>query len=161
MKSHDYLFDANTRLSPCGKVMPGFGGGGGSSSSSNQTTTNNTDKRLVVETGTGISSEGSTITINSLDAGIVSQAMDAVKVADATSGQGFSALMSLADKLFTGAGNLVGATQQATLDMAYSTQQATQDAYQTATAEKSGSIDNKTIMILGAVAAAAFVMGKK
>lgn len=161
MKSHDYLFDANTRLSPCGKVMPGFGGGGGSSSSSNATTTTNTDKRLVVNDGIGISSDTSSVTVNALDAQIVSQALDTVKVADATAGQGFNTLMSLADKLFTGAGNLVAGTQAGALSLAEQTAQTTNQAYQNATAEKSGSIDNKTIMILGAVAAAAFVMGKK
>lgn len=139
-----------------------FGGGGGSSNSSNQTTTQNTDKRLVVDSGIGISSDSSTVTVNSLDAGIVGQALNTVQLADATNGQGFGQLLSLADKLFVGAGNLVAGTQQASLSMAEATQKATNTAYQNATAEKSGTLDNKTIMILGVAAAAAMVMkGKK
>lgn len=150
MKSHDYLFDANTRLSPCGKVMPGFGGGGGSSSSSNATTTTNTDKRLVVNDGIGISSDTSSVTVNALDGEIVTKALDTVQIADATNGQGFGQLVTLADKLFTGAGNLVAATQQTALE------QMTQ-----ANVETAGKIDNKTITILGVAAAAAFMLGRK
>lgn len=140
--------------SPDGIRTCHFGGGGGSSSSSNATTTTNTDKRLVVNDGIGISSDTSSVTVNSLDSGIVTKALDTVQVADATAGQGLSQLISLADKLFTGAGTLVGATQQSALE--------TMSNYQTTmAAEKSGSIDNKTITILGVAAAAAFLMGRK
>lgn len=125
-------------------------GGGGSSESTNQTTTTNTDKRLVVDSGIGISSDSSSVTVNALDAGIVEKALDTVQVSDATNGQGFGQLVTLADKLFTGAGTLVAATQQTALE------QMTQ-----ANVETAGKIDNKTITILGVAAAAAFMMGRK
>ena len=57
--------------------MHGGGGGGGSqSSSSTETTTNNYDKRVAVETGVGLSSDSSTVTVNALDAGAVTRAFD-------------------------------------------------------------------------------------
>lgn len=147
MKLHDYLPAQNTRMTACGRIIPGFGG---SSASSNQTTTQNTDKRLVVDSGIGISSDSSTVTVNALDADIVNKALDTVIVTDATNGQGFGQLVTLADKLFTGAGNLVAATQQTALE-----QMATNNV------ETAGKIDNKTITILGVAAAAAFLMGRK
>lgn len=134
---------------------------GGSSESSNATTTTNTDKRLVVDSGIGISSDSSTVTVNALDAGIVEKALDTVQINDATNNQGFTTLITLADKLFTGAGNLVAGTQAGALTLAEQTAQATNAAYQTATAEKSGSLDNKTIVILGVAAAAAMVLKGK
>lgn len=57
--------------------MHGGGGGGGSqSSSTTETTTNNYDKRVAVETGVGLSSDSSTVTVNALDAGAVARAFD-------------------------------------------------------------------------------------
>ena len=129
-----------------------FGGGGGKSESTNQTTTTNTDKRLVVNDGIGISSDSSSLTLNqtSVDKDIVNKALETVQFADATAGEGFNQLISLSDKLFTGAGNLVAATQQTALETMAANN-----------VETAGKIDNKTITILGVAAAAAFLMGRK
>lgn len=62
-------------------VLSFDGGGGGSSSSSSQTTTS-TDKRLVVDSGVGVSSDSSTVNVNALDGGSIAEAF---KFADAVS----------------------------------------------------------------------------
>lgn len=51
--------------------------GGGGSSSSNQTETNQIDKRMVIESGIGISSDSSTVSVQALDGGAVSAALNA------------------------------------------------------------------------------------
>ncbi len=71
-------------------------------------------------------------------------ALDFAAGANAINGQGFQSLLS-------GGLNLLNKAFDATTK----TQQFTADAYQTASAELSGSLDNKTIMILGLAAAAA------
>lgn len=131
--------------------------GGKSSSKSNattttSTTTNNVDKRLAIETGIGISSDGSTINVQALDGAIVSEALDVVKNADAVSGAGFSQLLTLADKLFTGAGAVVETTQETALESI--------KAVNTAANDSKGSIDQKTIIVLGIAAAGAFMVAK-
>lgn len=130
-------------------------GGGGSSSSSTSSTTTNIDKRLALDTGVGISSDQSTVTVNTLDAGIVTKALDTVGVADASNAQGFTSLLNLADKLFTGAGQALQTTQAATL--------AQVGALSTAQNDAKGSIDQKTMVIIAVagVAAVAMLKGKK
>lgn len=129
------------------------GGGGGSSSSTSSTTTN-IDKRLALESGVGISSDQSTVTVNTLDAGIVDKALQTVQLADATSGQGFSQLLALTDKLFTGAGQALQTTQATTLAQVGALNQAQNDAR--------GAVDQKTIIVLAvAGAAAAFAFSRK
>lgn len=114
-----------------------FGGGGGSSSSSS--TTINTDQRLAVgDGGAGISGDNSSITINSTDAQIVSRALDSVDSASAVQGDVFDKLLSVSKEL-------IGTTQQSV-----------ESAYSKATTDAKGSLDNKTIVILGVAAAAAF-----
>jgi hypothetical protein len=134
---------------PC---IPVNGGGGGSTSSSSaqSTTTNNTDKRIASSGGVTISSEGSNINVQSVDKDIVNKAFDTVAIADAQNGEGFGKLLSLADKIVTGGGQLLTRGQDQVLQAAQSVQ-----------AEKQGSIDQKTIMILGVAAAAAFAMRRK
>lgn len=124
-------------------------GGGGGSSSSNATTTTSTDKRMVVDQGIGISSDSSSVVVNALDGDIVKHALDTVKASDAIAGEGFGKLLDLTGKVFDVGSGVIKAGQQMTAD-----------AYQTATAEKSGSIDNKTIMILGIAGAAAWAFSK-
>lgn len=124
-------------------------GGGGGSSSSTATTTTSTDKRMVVDQGIGISSDSSTVNVTALDGDIVKQALDTVKASDAVAGEGFAKLLDLTGKVFdVGAGVIK------------SGQALTNEAYQQATSEKSGSIDNKTIMILGVAGAAAWAFSK-
>jgi len=139
------LGDSTTRAKLGGGYVCG---GGGSSSSSNQTT-QNTDKRLAIQEGIGISSDQSTVNVNNttLDAGIVSKALETVSVADASNAQGFGQLLSLADKLFTGAGQSLEASQATTL--------AQVGALTTAQNDARGSIDQKTMTILAVAGVAA------
>lgn len=128
-------------------------GGKSNSSTSSATTTNTTDKRQVVDNGVGVSSDSSTVTVNVLDEGIVKAALDTVNMSDATNGEGFSQLLGLADKLFTGAGEVVSKTQDSALSQIASVNSAAND--------KRGSIDQKTIAVLGVAAAAALVLSRK
>jgi hypothetical protein len=133
-------------------LMLHLGGGGGSTSSaSNQaTTTNNTDKRIASSGGVTISAEGSNVNVQSVDKDIVNRAFDTVQISDAQNGEGFGKLLSLADKIISGGGELLTKGQDQVLQAAQSVQ-----------AEKAGSIDQKTIMILGVAAAAAFAMSRR
>lgn len=144
------LGDAVTRCE-AGRMI--YGGGGGGSSSSNSTSTQTTDKRMVVDNGIGISSDSSTVNVTTLDAGIVSKALDTVAAADATSGAGFSQLLGLADKLFTGAGSMIEKTQNASL--------AQLETINAAAADQAGTIDQKTMIVLAVAAAGAFVLSRK
>ncbi len=83
---------------------------GGGSSSSNETTTQNIDKRLVVDSGIGISSDSSTLHVNALDGGAITEAfefaksnVDLMKSADALQGQTVQQLLGLTDRVFEGA----------------------------------------------------------
>lgn len=129
------------------------GGGGSSSSSSTATTTQNTDKRIAVEQGIGISSDSSTITVEALDANIVNKALDTVATADATSGAGFTQLLTLADRLFTGAGAVISDTQGQALKQLETLNAAGNDSR--------GQIDQKTMIVLAVAGAAAFVMARR
>lgn len=128
-------------------------GGGGSSSSSNATTTNTTDKRMVVDQGIGISSDSSTVTVNALDGDIVKKALDTVAASDATAGAGFTQLLGLADKLFTGAGAMIDKTQSASI--------AQLETINAAQANAQGTIDQKTMIVLAVAAAGAVVLSRK
>lgn len=130
----------------------GIGSDGSSSSSSHvTTTTNNYDKRMVLgDNGLAVSSDSSTVTVNALDGGAIKDSYDFAFAAGDAASQGFDKLLKLADKLFT-------SSYEATAN----TQALTAAAYQTAEAERKGNLDNKTITILAAVAAVAFVAKKK
>lgn len=145
------LGDSVTQAKPGGGYI--CGGGGGSSSSSNATTTTNTDKRIAIESGIGISSDSSTVNVQALDGNIVMKALDTVSAADATAGTGFTQLLGLADKLFTGAGEIITKTQDTTLAQVGALNQAQNDAR--------GSIDQKTMIVLAGAAAVAFVASRK
>lgn len=113
------------------------GGGGGSSSSSS--TTVNTDQRLAVgDGGAGISGDNSSINITSVDGAIVSRALDSVDSASAVQGDIFSKLLDVSK-------DLIGTTQKSV-----------ENAYSRAATDAKGSLDNKTIVILGLGAAAAW-----
>jgi hypothetical protein len=126
--------------------------GGRSSSSSNQATnTYNTDKRIANDGGF-VAQDGGVInaTIQSVDKDIISKALDTIGMADATNGESFGALLTLADKVITGGGELLATGQQQVLS-----------SLQTLQTEKQGSIDNKTIVLLAAAGAAAYVLSKR
>jgi len=132
------------------------GGGlckGSNSKSATTTTTNTTDKRMVVDGGSmGVTADGSTINVTTLDSGIVQAALDTVKAADATNGEGFEGLLSLADKLFDKGGELVASSQNTAL--------AQIEAINAASADKAGTIDQKTMIVLAVAGAAALVLAK-
>ena len=135
-----------------------FGGDGGDSSSSNtnttQTTTTNVDKRQVLNGGVGVTSDQSTVTVtnNTLDAGIATAAIDAVKSADVVNGDGFDKLLGLADKLFTGAGQILTKTQDTALGQIASLNTAANDS--------KGAIDQKTIVVIALAGVAALALRK-
>lgn len=137
------------------KVGGGYvcGGGGGSSESSSSTTTNTTDKRMVVDTGIGISSESSNVNVTTLDAGIVNKALDTVQISDAANKQGFTGLLNLAETLFTQGGELLSKTADATMQQI--------EAVNAAANDREGAIDQKTIIVLAIAGAAALVLTKK
>lgn len=116
---------------------------GGSSSSRSS----NTDKRLVTGEGSaGVSADNSTVSMvqNITDSGIVSRALNSVDLANATAGDGFTRLVKAGE-------SLIGQTQKSVAD-----------AYAVANESKGGSLDNKTLMILGvaAIGAVAVVASK-
>lgn len=117
-----------------------MGGGGGSSSSAS--TTNNIDKRVAVDSGVGLSGDGSSIVIT--DGGIVSRALDTVDVANATNADGFGKLLAASENLFNNSTKAVAG------------------AYSNALTEKTGAgIDNKTLIVLAVAGAAAVVLAKR
>lgn len=137
-----------------GYVCGGGGGGKSSSSSSSTTTTNNIDRRQVVaEGGIGLASDGATINVETIDAGIVKAALETVRADDATNGAGFTQLLTLADKLFSGAGEVINKTQDTALGQIAALNTVANDA--------EGRIDQKTIIIGGAVALGALYILKK
>lgn len=118
-------------------------GGDSSSSSSNSTSTTNIDKRQVVDAGgIGVSSDQSTVSVtnNALDAGIVNTALDVVKSNDATNGASFTALLSMADKMFNNASTMIGKAQDTTLSQV--------GALTTLANDQKGAVDQKTLIIL-------------
>lgn len=139
------------------------------SSASSSTSTQTTDKRIVADgastvesidrsniaTGNAINlsarSDGKNsstrINITQTDYGAVDAALQfAGKTVDAVAGQGFAALLDLADGLF----ERTSAAQADAMG-------AVSAAYAQADADKAGSIDNRTLLILAAVAAVVVV----
>lgn len=125
-----------------------------SSSSSNTTNTTNIDRRQVMSDGAiGVTSDSSTINIESMDAGVVNKALDVVASNDTIAGQGFTQLLTLADKMFNAGGTILQKTADTTM--------AQVGALTTAQNDAKGAIDQKTMMILAGVAAAAFIASKQ
>jgi hypothetical protein len=164
------LGDSVTRRKLGGGYVCGFGG---SSSSRSSNTTQNFDQRTAVQDGIGISGSsgldlsgkdasgggvigtGNSVTTSSVtnitDGGIVSRALDSVDVNNATAAAGFSELLGTAERLFSGAGQLVTGAQTATAD-----------AYRNAQTDTAGGVDQKTIIALAvAGVVAAVALGRK
>lgn len=132
----------------------GFGDKESSSSSSNTTNTTNIDRRQVMSDGAiGITSDSSTVNVQSMDAGVVKAALDVVATADATAGDGFSKLLTLTEKMFTAGGQILDKTADTSLAAVSAVNSARNDA--------AGSIDQKTLIILGAVGLGAAYFMKK
>lgn len=119
--------------------------GGKSSSSASSQTTNNQDNRVAVQDGIGLSaSSGNVINVTSTDAAIVDRALKTVDLSNATVGEGFETLLAAADNLFARGENLIGQTQKSVAD-----------AYSLAKTDTAGTIDNRTIIVLGVAGAVA------
>lgn len=122
-------------------------------SSSNASSTNNIDRRLVTGEGSlGVAGDSNVVTVNSLDEGIVTKALETVQVNDALGQEGFSKLLTVAENLFNQGQGLIGQTQAAVAD-----------AYSQAQTDAKSTIDNRTIVVLGVAAAAVgiFAIRKK
>jgi hypothetical protein len=143
---------------------------GGDSSSSN--TTNNLKKDLVVGNGStgGYADNGGTVTV--IDAGAVAGAFDVVKNNGALAADSYNNLLTSTGQIFGGlmqaSGNqlsdLISAQNTASagiLSGIASTQNFIQSTLDTA--QSKGTLDNKTIVVLGVAAAAAlaYMAGKK
>ena len=115
-----------------------FGGSGGQTSSSNQTTTNNKSQQLgVSDQASAITENAGTITINSTDGGVLKTAVDLFKLANDARAADYGTLLKTSGEAISG----FNATANKTIS----------------DKQNSGSVDNKTIMILGTAALA--VMG--
>lgn len=135
-----------------------------SSSSASTNTTNNLDNRVAVQDGIGLSnSTGNAITITNTttDAGsiaaafgfgsdTVGKALQTVEMSNATLGAGYDSLIDAASSLFDRGESLIGQTQAAVAD-----------AYRTATTDKAGGIDQKTIIVLAVAGAAALAFASR
>lgn len=145
-----YGINKHAGYGPDGRRMLCKSGGIGSSQSQSQTTTNNTeDKRVAVQSGVGVSSTEATINVTSLDAGAINGALQLVAQSDALASQNYRDILGVTAKLFDAAIGTVDKVNQST-----------GNAYQTATNEKAGSIDNKTIAIIAVAGAAAFAFSR-
>lgn len=127
-----------------------MGGGGSSSSSATTTQTTSTDKRMVVDNGVGVSSDSSTVTVNAVDLDAVSKAFDFAGASGAAVITTMDKVLGLADTVLKGS----LATVKGTNDVVA-------QAYETARTTQTGSIDQKTMMVLAGVAAVAFVAARK
>lgn len=128
-----------------------MGGGGGSSSSSATTTqTTSTDKRMVVDNGVGVSSDSSTVTVNALDLGAIGKAFDFATAAGGTVAGTMDKVLGLADVILKGS-----------IDAVKGTNAVVSQAYETAKNTSTGSIDQKTMIVLAVAGAVAFVASRK
>lgn len=124
-----------------------MGGGGGSSSSSATTTqTENTDKRMVVDNGVGVSSDSSTVTVTAVDLGAVSKAFEFAGASGEAVVGTLDKVLKLADTVLTGSLKTVGDSTSLV-----------SQAYETAENTKTGSIDQKTMMVIAGIGAAAYI----
>lgn len=151
------------------KMGGGYVCGGGGDSDSQQSTTNY-DQRVAVQDGFGFSgSDNNRITTNTTsntaisvtDGGIVSRGLDsvdktvsgalnAINTSNATNSEGFSKLLDVTENMFSRSEGLIGQTQKSVAD-----------AYAQAEANKSGSIDNRTIMVIAVAGAAALAFANR
>lgn len=138
------LGDSATRAKPGG----GYVCGGGGDSKSSQSTTNN-DNRVAVQDGIGLSASSGNV-INVTDGGIVKEALNAVNISTAVNGDGFTKLLEVAENMFNRSEGLIGQTQKSVAD-----------AYSQAQTDAKGTVDNRTIMVLGVAAAAALAFANR
>lgn len=132
----------------------GGGGGGSSSSSSNATTTQNTDKRQVVDGGSvGVSSDSSTVNVNTTDHGAVNAAMTMAGNTEAGALDAYKALLAATVQL-AGASTK---TIQANSDLAGQLAGTVTDTVTSA----DDAAQKKQYMIYAALAGAVYFVSKK
>ncbi len=112
------------------------------SSSSNASSSTSIDRRVVTDSGIGVSGDSNVISVQSVDPTIVQAALDTVQTNDALQSGNFNSLLNVADKIFNQGQNLIGQTQKAVAD-----------AYSQAQTDSKSTIDNRTIVVLGVAAA--------
>lgn len=127
-----------------------FGGSGNDSSTNadTRTTTTNTDNRIVADGNSTVVS-GTGNTMNVLDGGAIAGAFDFAKAANATAGESYSNLLSTTSTALSGILNGIASTQNFIASTA---------------ADAKGTMDSKTIMVLGVGVLAVvgiFMMRKK
>jgi hypothetical protein len=81
---------------------------------------------------------------------VMTMANNTIKLANATNADGFDKLLGVAENLFNQSQSLIGQTQASVAD-----------AYSQASSDKSGSIDNRTIIVLAVAGAAALFAFRK
>ncbi|CDN87489.1 hypothetical protein [Hydrogenophaga intermedia] len=108
---------------------------GGSSKSANTSEDNR-----VTAGSVGISGAGNAVQIT--DGGLVSRGLDTVDLSIANLGEGYADLIDAAHNIFTQGQSLIGQTQKSVAD-----------AYAQAEADKSGALDQRTIIVLAVVVA--------
>lgn len=126
-----------------------------SSKSSNTQQTWNTDRRNVVDGGSvNLSGDGSTLTM--LDGGAIAGAFDAFKAVNDSAGEGITAMLGTVERLFAGASAGAAKTQELATQMAGTVEKNVLDAYRNASSDATGTVDNKTIVlvVLGVLAVA-------
>lgn len=114
------------------------------------------DARQTVDSRAWNDASNTNINVTTNDEKIARAAFDFAKASDATNGQGFDSLLGLADRLFRSGEKLIGQTQDRVAD-AYANAG-------TLAIDQAGKFDNKTIVVLaglGAAAVAALAWGKK
>lgn len=114
------------------------------------TTYTSTDTRGVADNGSVlITGSNNALNIESVDSEIAKAAFDFAAASDASAAEGFDKLLQVAGDVFDRGQSMIGLTQQSVLD-----------AYAQAEADKSKTIDNRTIIILALAAAGALVLVK-
>lgn len=139
-----------------GDIVGGGKDSSSSSSSSSSTTTNTTNidrRQVVAEGGVGVASETANVNVESVDGELLGKALDVVAAADATAGAGFNQLLTLTEKMFSAGGQL--------LDKTANTSMLAVDAVSKAQGDAAGTIDQRTLVILGAVGLGAAYLFKK
>lgn len=125
----------------------------GNSESNSTSNTFNYDQRVVADGG-GVGLSGNGSTFNVTDAGIAKRAFDSTdanfKLVTDSAGKGLSALLDATQSMFA------KQSEQATA-MAGTVEKNVLDAYRNAASDKTGTIDNKTIIALAVAAVVAVV----
>lgn len=134
-----------------------YGGGNSSSSSNAATTSTNIDKRQVISSNAvGVTTDtNATVNVSNttLDGNVIQGALDYVKATDATQGSNFTSLLSLADKMFSTGAGVIAKAQDTTL--------AQIGQINTAKNDTTGTIDQKTMIILAAASLGVLALTKK